>query len=49
MLDSISLKLELLRSMCACMFEKPLATQQRATRPIVLGRDAIEKSPRTGG
>lgn len=42
--DSMNLKPELLRGIYAYGFEKPSAIQQRAIRPIILGRDVIAQS-----
>eukprot|EP00934_Nitzschia_sp_Nitz4_P006280 Nitzschia sp. Nitz4//scaffold89_size161592//157895//159226//NITZ4_002407-RA/size161592-snap-gene-0.184-mRNA-1//-1//CDS//3329559703//6270//frame0 len=42
--DEMNLKPDLLRGIYAYGFEKPSAIQQRAIRPIVLGRDVIAQS-----
>ena len=42
--DEMGLKEDLLRGVYAYGFEKPSAIQQRAIKPIILGRDVIAQS-----
>ena len=42
--DEMNLKPDLLKGIYAYGFEKPSAIQQRAIKPIVLGRDVIAQS-----
>lgn len=42
--DEMNLSEDLLRGIYAYGFEKPSAIQQRAIRPIVMGRDVIAQS-----
>lgn len=42
--DEMGLKEDLLRGIYAYGFEKPSAIQQRAIKPIILGRDVIAQS-----
>jgi translation initiation factor 4A len=42
--DAMDLKEELLRGIYAYGFEKPSAIQQRAIKPILLGRDVIAQA-----
>jgi len=42
--DEMNLKEDLLRGVYAYGFEKPSPIQQRAVRPIILGRDLIAQA-----